>query len=364
MTRIRWALVVPVTLLAWQEAAAQPIISYPWWVGGQSYYSSGIGVRYFGRNLAIRGNFGSGIFVNSYPFYGSFYPPIPFGVVQNNISINVVAPPVVMSASARRLQQLLDDINWQNDVSGVDLDKVGPEALERPARPGRHRVPDDDPPPRKPKLPEPEKVVPPVKDKDRPKPPDPKPPEIKKVPPKVKPPKAEPPKSPWDLPPPKDNPREESERLRKLGIDAFQQQFYGVAAFRFRQAIKVDPADGSPHFLLSQTEFAMGSFRDAVATIKAGMKEQPNWPAMPFQNLELYKGMEGDFADHLKRLEAALAGDPKNSDLLFLLAHVRWFAGQRDQAIVLFRRARALSPDPAFIDRFLRAAAPGPLAAK
>lgn len=364
MTRIRWALAVPVALLAWQEAAAQPIVSYPWWTGARSYYSSGIGLNYYNRHLAVRGFFGNGIFVSSYPFYGSFYPPIPFGVVQNNITINVVSPPVVMSASARRLQELLDDINWQNDVSGVDLDRVGPEALERPARPGRRRIPDDDPPVRKPKLPEPEKVVPPVKEKDRPKPPEPKPPEIKKLPPKVKPPKVESPKSPWDLPPPKDNPREESERLRKLGIDLFQQQFYGVAAFRFRQALKVDPADGTPHFLLSQAEFALGSFRDAVATIKAGMKEQPNWPTMPFQKLELYKGMEGDFADQLKRLETAVAADPKNPDLLFLLGHVRWFAGQRDQAVLLFRQARAVSPDPAFIDRFLKIAAPGPLAAK
>lgn len=359
MTRIRWACSILLLLCAWQEVRAQIIVSYPWWTGGQSFYSSGLGLNYFNRRLAVRGFLGNGVFVSSNPFYGSFYPPFPWGIVDNRITVSVTAAPAVTAVSSRRLQQLLDDINWQNDVTGVDLDVVGPEALERrpTQRPGKLRVPEKEPEPRKPERrkpePVPEKVVPPEKVK-----------EAKKDKERPKPPEVMPPKMPPDLPPPRLDPREESERLLRLGIEAFQNQFFGLAAFRFRQALKVEVLDGRPHFLLSQAEFALGAYRDAVATIKKGMNRQPNWPLMPYHKLELYRGIEADFADQLKRLETVLARDPKNSDLLFLLGHVRWFAGQRDQAVPLFRQARLTAADPAFIDAFLKAAGPGPLAAK
>lgn len=356
MSSVRCVCSILVVLLAYQEARAQIVVSYPWWTGSPaSFYSGGIGFNHFGRRLAVRGFagggivapaypfFGNGVFASPFPFYGSFYPPGPWGIIDSRVTINVIsAAPAVVPAG--RLQALLDDI------SGVDLDVVGPEALEdnlaRPRAPARPA-----PAQAKPK-PKPEKVVPPEKQKEAPQPP-----------PEPKPPKAEPAPN-KELPPPQNDPKEESERLLRLGREVFQNRFFGLAAFRFAQAVKVHPQDGKPYFLLSQAEFALGKYRDAVRTVEAGMKLQPRWPSMPFDVFDLYKNIDADLDEHIKRLEAAVAREPKNADFLFLLGHVRWFAGQRDQAVLLFRQARMFAADPTFIDRFLQAAMPGLLVAK
>lgn len=346
----RWVCSVLVLLLAFEEARAQIVVSYPWWTGSPaSFYTGGIGFNHFGRRLAVRGfagggivapAFNNGVFVSPGPFYGSFFPPGPWGIIDNRITVNVITPPAV-TVSPRRLQALLE--NLDNDVSGVDLDVVGPEALE--GKPARPRVPlRPAPEPARP-APKPAKAPPPEKPKEAPKPPK------VEVPPQQ------------NLPPPKDDPKEESERLLRLGREAFQGQFYGLAAFRFAQAVKANPLDGSPYFLLSQAEFALGKYRDAVRAIEAGMKMQPRWQSMPFDRFDLYKNIEADLDSHIKRLETAVAREPKNADYLFLLAHVYWFAGQRDRAVILFRQARMVVADPAFIDRFLIEAMPGAIAA-
>lgn len=354
----RWICSVLVLLLAFEEARAQLVVSYPWWTGSPaSFYTGGIGFNHFGRRLAVRGFvgggvvapvspfFNNGVFASPLPFYGSFFPPGPWGVIDSRITVNVITPPAV-TVSPRRLQALLEDLD--NDLSGVDLDVVGPEALEgKPARPRAPLRPA--PEPAKP-APKPDKA-PPEKQKEAPKLPEPKPPKVE-APPQQ------------NLPPPKNDPKEESERLLRLGREAFQGQFYGLAAFRFAQAVRTHPLDGSPYFLLSQAEFALGKYRDAVRAIEAGMKMQPRWQSMPFNRFDLYKNIEADLDSHIKRLETALAREPKNADFLFLLAHIYWFAGQRDQAVILFRQARMLAVDPAFIDRFLVEAMPGAIAAK
>jgi hypothetical protein len=50
--------------------------------------------------------------------------------------------------------------------------------------------------------------------------------------------------------------------------------------------------------------------------------------------------------------------------LLFLYAYELWFDGRRIEAIPLFRQARLMTADTTFIDRFLAAAAPGPVVQK
>ncbi len=350
MTRMRWPCSFLVLLFCLDEARAQLIVSYPF--GGAGYYAGGgLGFRYSGRRLSVGGFAGAGYFVN--PFWGipvySGIPLSPWGVVDSRVTVNIITPPAIV-VRASRLRYLLEE---EEDLSGVDLDVVGPQALEgrpprRVARPGAPAKP----------APEIAKAAPPPEKPAKAAPP----PEKKKAVVKAAPPPKVP--GPPDLPPPKQNPREESERLIDLGRDAFRDQLYGLAAFRFKQAVTAHGLDGRPHFLLSQAQFALRKYREAVETIQAGMKLEANWPLAPFQKLEVYKNNEGDFADHLKRLETAVAQEPKNADYLFLLGHVRWFAGQRDQAAMLFQRARPLAADPAFIDRFLKAAVPGPLAAK
>src|SRR5262249_15269160 len=150
-----------------------------------------------------------------------------------------------------------------------------------------------------------------------------------------------------------------------LGLAAFTAKEYGRAAQRFRQATAVEPALPRAHFLLAQAEFALGKYRSAVNAIHAGMRLQANWPNAAFQpRRELYKGKEEASAPHLKRREDVQKNNPEEPASLSLLPYQLCFDGRRDDALPLFRRARPLAPDPAFIDQFLRAAAPGPVAAR
>jgi hypothetical protein len=173
---------------------------------------------------------------------------------------------------------------------------------------------------------------------------------------------------PMELPPPAlprppdplPDPRDESARLLEMGVHAFQEGVYGLAAQCFRQAADVDPKLARAFFWLAQAEFAMGKYQGAVAAIHKGMKIDKQWPRTPVQpRLDLYAGRDVEYADHMKRLTEAVAAAPNHPTLLFLVAHQLWFDGQRKDALALFQRVRPLTKDPSFIDAFLAAGGPG-----
>src|SRR5262249_40876758 len=135
---------------------------------------------------------------------------------------------------------------------------------------------------------------------------------------KPEPPQPEPPK-PQPLPPPKDNPKDEATRLLDLGLTAFSQQHYGLAAFRFRHGIEANAALVRAHFLAAQGALALGKYKDAVAAIEEGMRRRPDWPNADFNpRKELYKGAEPDFMEHLDRLHETVKKSPENPTYLFL----------------------------------------------
>jgi hypothetical protein len=169
-----------------------------------------------------------------------------------------------------------------------------------------------------------------------------------------------PPPAPREAPelfPPKADPFEESQRLQTLGIEAFYQGEYGVAARRFIQALDADPASARAHFLLSQAFVALGKFRDAVQTIGIGLSKDPAWPTREFRpRFELYRNQPADWAKHRTMLEEASERQPNNAGYHFLLAYLRWFDDDRAIALKLFREVRPLVADPALVDLFVKAA--------
>jgi hypothetical protein len=161
------------------------------------------------------------------------------------------------------------------------------------------------------------------------------------------------------------DPQDESARLLHQGVAAFQDGEYGLGGQRFRQVLVLTPGMTRAYHLLAQAEFAVGKYRDAVDAIHAGMNVDKQWPRMAFQpRLELYRGRDPEYGEHLKRLADAVAANPNNATLLFLVAHQLWFDGQRKDALALFQRARPLAEvqDRPFIDAFLQAGGPGQLA--
>jgi tetratricopeptide (TPR) repeat protein len=154
------------------------------------------------------------------------------------------------------------------------------------------------------------------------------------------------------LPRPPDQPLSEPARLLGLAKEAFAEGAYGLAERRYRQATDAAPDEALAHFLLAQAQFAQGKYQEAVASIQAGLRRQPNWPRTPFRPRDLYGAEAPDFPEHLRRLTDALPRHPQDPVLLFLLAYQLWFDGQQAEARKLFERAAAVTPDKTFIDRF------------
>ncbi len=321
----------------------QPLPAAP----AYSIRGPGLAFQYTGRRLQVAGFVGEPVITAYYNPYNPFGPPpilpVAFGypgAMDTRIIVHYVTPPVYVTPRLYLGGNRVDD-----EIAGVDLDlvpakkvqlarvgepapreaKVNPQVAEaprkplRPENPPRARIPWPDPPRQKPKAP--------------------------------------------DLPPQLD-PAGEYARLVDLGAQAFQNQEYGLAALRFRQATEVDPALARAHFLLAQANLAIGKYLEAVQAIEAGVRRNPNWPRMAFQpRADLYKGQEADFDRHVKRLHQVLDKNAAKADFLFLAAYVAWFDGRKAEAVPLLQQARPLVVDTAAIDAFLRAA-PGLVAEK
>jgi hypothetical protein len=138
-----------------------------------------------------------------------------------------------------------------------------------------------------------------------------------------------------------------------LGKEAFAAGEYGRAERRFEQAATIRADEPEAHFLLAQAQFALGKYQEASAAIQAGLRSKPSWPNSGFQVRPLYGANVQDFSDQLKRLADALAKYPEDPALLFLYGYELWFDNRRDEARVIFQRARSTTSDPTFCDRFL-----------
>jgi tetratricopeptide repeat protein len=177
-------------------------------------------------------------------------------------------------------------------------------------------------------------------------------PPIRAVPePAVKKPAAPPP--PLIAPPPAADKTTEAERQIKLGKDSFAAGEPGEALDHFRQATVADPQNAQAFFLLGQAQFALARYREATATIVAGLKLKPDWPSANFHPRELYGARAADHADDLDQLRVAVEQNPNEPSLQFLYGYQLWFVGRRKEARALFEAAAKLVTDPAPIRRFL-----------
>ena len=146
------------------------------------------------------------------------------------------------------------------------------------------------------------------------------------------------------------DPKKEAARLVKLALTAFAAGDYGRAAEHFDRASDSDPADARTYFLHAQARFAAGQYADAVARVRDGLARDPKWPASGFDPADLYAGRADRYATHLAALKKAVADNPGQPALEFLLGYQLWFGGEKAEAAKLFRAAET------------RLAAPGPIA--
>jgi hypothetical protein len=154
---------------------------------------------------------------------------------------------------------------------------------------------------------------------------------------------------------PADNPKEENARLVALAREAFAAGEFGRAERRLAQAIRAEPKEPLPYFLLAQAQLALGQFREAVDSIDDGTRRKANWPGERFRVRELYDDNEEEFDEHRKRLEETLERNPNDFFLLFLRGYQLWFDGKQNDARALFERAAKVAPEKykAIVNRFL-----------
>lgn len=326
MLRIAPAALVAVLTLhtgASAQFAAPPPYGDPGYGGMRfSYYRSGLSI-----SGTVAGYGPSGIYIVG-PGYGPFLAPPPYAAPKPRVIVNNYYGTAPLLGTG-----------YSEDTRGYDLDAAPPKktvALAEPAvKPAPAPVAE---------MPGVDVSVPkmPVRPEDV----------------------APAPKNPEPKPAAKVDMREDHVRLVDLGLEAFGGGEYGLAAQRFRQAIKVTPDWAKADFLLGQAEFALGKYREAAATIQAGMKLDKRWPHYAvLVRADIYKDSAADFPIHLKQLETALAEQPTNTTLLFLLGHQLWFDGRRADALAVFQRARPLTKNTAYLDAFLAAGGPGQIAA-
>ncbi len=146
------------------------------------------------------------------------------------------------------------------------------------------------------------------------------------------------------------DPKKEAARLVALARASFAAGDYGRAAEHFERAVAADPADAAAYFGHAQAKFASGQYAEAVARIREGLALDPKWPAAAFDPAALYGDRPERFVVHLLALRKAVADNPNQATLEFLLGYELWFGGEKGEADKLFRAAEK------------RLAVPGPLA--
>jgi len=135
-----------------------------------------------------------------------------------------------------------------------------------------------------------------------------------------------------DVEPREADPAKEAVRLLALGRAAYAAGEYGRAADQFERAAAADGKSASARFLNAQAAFAAGRFADAVSAIRAGLEIDPAWPTSTFDPKEPYGANAVAFTVHLAELRKAVAANPGEPNLEFLLGYQLWFVGERIEA--------------------------------
>ncbi|HLW68781.1 MAG TPA: tetratricopeptide repeat protein [Gemmataceae bacterium] len=270
----------------------------------------GVGFGYANRNYIIGAYLGPRFGYGYYPgyyyptYYYPYYPIMPSTVV-------VVQPVVALAPLALPNFPVVPPLNERDDPLVIQPKKPPNKQAVQQAPP----APKNPPPPKIP-APQPQPVLAPVPEMDK---------------------------------------KAEADRLVKLGKEAFADEEHGRAAERFVQASRVQPDSAEALFLLAQAQFALGKYREAVASIYAGMKLQPEWPSSKFDLRGLYANNPAELIEQLNSLRQAAEANPQEPALLFLYGYQLWFLGRQDEAKKFFEKARPMVTDAKPIDQFLQA---------
>lgn len=142
--------------------------------------------------------------------------------------------------------------------------------------------------------------------------------------------------------------------LVDLGDAHFAHKKYSEALQRYREAVRLDAQLPEAHLHMGFALVALGKYAEAAQAWKRGLQLHPNWPASGFRLRVLYGPQEAERVTHRKALAAAVAANPHDADLLFLLGVLFYFDQMPEQARRAFlEAARWAGPNASHIDAFL-----------
>jgi len=261
-----------------------------------------------GRGMGF-GYPGRGVIIGGWPRYGFGYGYYPgyYNPVFPATTIIIVQPVVPVSSYMLPNFPVVPPLDERDDVTVIRPKKAQNKQAFQPPPPAQQ------PPP---KMPQPQPALAPIPEMDK---------------------------------------KAESARLIRLGKEAFSDGEHGRAAERFAQATRVLPENAAAFFELAQAQFALGKYREAAASIYAGMKLQPDWPNSKFDPRALYSNNPAEYAEHVDQLRQAVEANPQEPALLFLYGYQLWFLGRHDEAKTFFEKAKPMVTDPKPIEQFLQA---------
>lgn len=134
--------------------------------------------------------------------------------------------------------------------------------------------------------------------------------------------------------------------IASQNFDTARQQFregnYSAALAAVDNAIKLQPTDAVMHEFRALTQFALGDYRNAAATIHSVLAVGPGWDWATM--IGLYPDVD-TYTTQLRALEQAVTQSPKQADTRFLLGYQYMTAGHSTNAGEQFQIAAQIMPN-------------------
>ena len=128
------------------------------------------------------------------------------------------------------------------------------------------------------------------------------------------------------------------------GDKAFRSGHYAEAMSWFKIAASVVRHCPESHLSRAHALFARGEYHQASYHLRKALEYFPELPLVRLEIRKFYgEKLQGDFDKHVRALQEEVDGPAATADEPLVLAYVRYFSGETDQAAAALRRAHAVS---------------------
>jgi len=128
------------------------------------------------------------------------------------------------------------------------------------------------------------------------------------------------------------------------GDNAFRSGHYAEALSWFKIAASVVRHCPECHLSRAHALFAVGEYHQASYHLQKALEYFPELPLVRLEIRKFYGDkLQGDFDKHVRALQEEVDGPAVTADEPLVLAYVRYFSGETDQAVAALGRAHAVS---------------------